>query len=137
MAPVEFIDLTGNLHEDSRGFVFFPCRDQARRLQDLQRTFHLVSIEPGQARGHHLHPGYEEWLYPFHGRVVFLWEEPPGQVRERVLGGRRTLVRIPPGVGHAVRNPGSDIVYLLAWREPVEGGEATPETVPWSMSPTD
>jgi len=130
MSQVEFLDIAGEIHEDPRGFVFFPWQQEgAQEPQDVLRTFHLVSIAPGQVRGNHLHPGHREYLFTFHGAGALLWEAPAGEMRERRLTGRRTLVAIPPGVAHALRNPGPEILYLLAWRQRMEGSSAEPETV--------
>ncbi|MEW6387270.1 MAG: cupin domain-containing protein [Thermodesulfobacteriota bacterium] len=129
MTSVAFIDLKEEINADDRGFSFFVFPGRVRKAQDVLRSFHLVSIEPGQVRGNHLHPGHEEWLYPFHGIGVLQWEAPPGQVQERVVSGNRALVRIPPGVAHALKNPGLEILYLLAWREAVEPAGQEPETV--------
>jgi dTDP-4-dehydrorhamnose 3,5-epimerase-like enzyme len=129
VAEVEFLDISGDTHEDPRGFVFFPWQDGVGEPQDLLRTFHLISIAPGQVRGNHLHPGHREYLFTFHGAGVLLWEDQAGEVKERLLTGRRTLVRIPPGIAHALRNPGPEILYLLAWRERTEGSLTEPETL--------
>jgi oxalate decarboxylase/phosphoglucose isomerase-like protein (cupin superfamily) len=135
MADVEFLDLSGEIREDSRGFSLFPWQDRVQAPRDLLRTFHLISILPGQSRGHHAHPGYRECLLTFHGAGVFLWEPRPGEAQERLLTGNRTLVRIPPGIPHALRNPGPEILYLLAWRERAETGPEEPETEPHPLSP--
>jgi oxalate decarboxylase/phosphoglucose isomerase-like protein (cupin superfamily) len=129
MATVEFIDLTGEIKEDARGISFFPWQSRIKEPGDLLRTFHLISIQPGQTRGNHLHPGFEEWLYVFHNPAVLIWEEPPGAVKERLISGHRTLVRIPPGLPHALKNPGPEVLYLLAWRQ-ATGAVTDPETVP-------
>lgn len=129
MSAVEFLEIAGETHEDPRGFIFFPWQQGVQEPQEALRTLHLISIAPGQTRGNHLHPGHREFLYAFHGAGVLLWEEPPGQVQERLLTGRRTLVRIPPGIAHALRNPGPGVLYLLAWRERVAGSPAEPESV--------
>jgi oxalate decarboxylase/phosphoglucose isomerase-like protein (cupin superfamily) len=129
MPEVEFLDISGETQADPRGFVFFPWQAGVKEPQDLLRTFHLISIAPGEIRGNHLHPGHREYLFTFHGAGVLLWEEPPGEVRERRLTGHRTLVRIPPSVAHALKNPGPEVLYLLAWREPVAGSPAEPESV--------
>lgn len=129
-AAVEFIDLGDTMREDPRGASFFPWQDQAPVDPEILRTFHLVSVQPGHSRGHHLHPGHEEWLYLFHGPGVLIWEAPPGEIREQAVSGGRTLMRIAPGVPHAVRNPGPEILYLLAWRTPAGAAPQEPETVP-------
>ena len=130
MAEVQFIDLSGEIKADARGLSFFPWQGRLQAPQGLLDTFHLISISPGQSRGHHLHPGQVEYLYPFHGRAVLIWEAAPGQVRERVISGESTLVHIPPGLAHAVTNPGPEILYLLAWREVSGPGPTAPETIP-------
>ena len=135
MADVEFLDLSGEIHEDPRGFSFFPWQDRLQDPRDLPRTFHLVSILPGQVRGNHLHPGYREILVTFHGAGVLLWEPRPGEIKERLLTGHRTLVRSPPGLPHALRNPGPEVLYLLAWRERAEDSPAEPETQPHPLTP--
>ena len=128
MEIVEFIDLTQELWEDPRGFSFYPLKGRTEDPANIPDAFHLVSIAPGQVRGNHLHPGRWEWLYPFHGTGYFRWEPHPGDIQERLVSGHRLLIRIPPGVAHALRNPGPEPLYLLAWRE----GEPDPtqETVP-------
>jgi uncharacterized RmlC-like cupin family protein len=130
MAEIQFIDLSGEIKADAWGISFFPWQGRLKAPGDMLSTFHLISIHPGQSRGHHLHPGHIEYLYPFHGRAVFIWEGAPGQIRERVISGDLTLIRIPAGLAHAVTNPGPEILYLLAWREVEGAGPGEPETIP-------
>jgi oxalate decarboxylase/phosphoglucose isomerase-like protein (cupin superfamily) len=132
MAAVEFIDLAPAIKEDAGGLSYFPWTGPIKAPADLLRTFHLISIPPGQIRGNHLHPGFEEWLYPFHGPGVLIWEAAPGEVRERLISGGRTLIRIPPGLPHALRNPGPEVLYLIAWRQ-ASGAATAPETVPYPL----
>ncbi len=129
MADLEFIDISGEIHEDERGFSFFPWQGRVRDPGEVLRTGHLVSVQPGHSRGHHYHPGHEEWLFTFHGAGFLVWEA-AGQIQERTISGGSTLIRIPPGVAHALTNPGPEILYLLAWREPAGGGPTEPESVP-------
>jgi dTDP-4-dehydrorhamnose 3,5-epimerase-like enzyme len=131
MDAIQFIDLTREIQEDGRGFSFYPLKGRTRDPQRLPEDFHLVSIAPNQVRGHHLHPGRWEWLYPFHGTGYFMWEPHPGDLRERVVSGRRLLIRIPPGMAHALRNPGPETLYLLAWRE--GDPDAAEDTVPYRL----
>ncbi|HZE21314.1 MAG TPA: hypothetical protein VE082_04605 [Desulfobaccales bacterium] len=133
MPEVEFIDLSGEIKSGPRGTSFFPWQGRLQEPGDLLRTFHLISIHSGQTRGQHLHPGHEEWLYLFHGVGVFVWEATPGQVRQQLIEGGHTLIRVPPGIAHAVTNPASEILYLLAWRQAAGPGPTDPETVPHSM----
>ena len=134
MAEVQFINLSGEIHVDTRGMSFFPWQGRLQASDDILNTFHLISIRPGHTRGNHLHPGHAEWLYPFHGDGVLIWEMDIGQVQERLISGDSTLILIPPGIAHAVKNPGPEILYLLAWREQAGAAIATaPETVPHTV----
>jgi oxalate decarboxylase/phosphoglucose isomerase-like protein (cupin superfamily) len=128
MAEVEFIEVSGQVNRGGRGFSFFPWAGRLHDAKEVLRTAHLVSIEPGHSRGHHLHPGHEEWLYLFHGVGVLVWEA-DGQVKESTIAGGDLMLRIPPGVAHALTNPGPEVLYLLAWREPAGEGPAEPESV--------
>lgn len=134
MAEVEFLDISGKIQEGPRGFSLLPWQEGVQEPQDLLRTFHLVSIAPGQVRGNHLHPGHRECLFPFHGAAVLIWETQSGRVQERLISGHRTLVRIPPGIAHALKNPGPEILYALAWREGSGNGPEGPETLPRPLS---
>jgi len=134
MAEVQFIDLSSEITADARGLSFFPWQGRAEEPQGLLDTFHLISVRPGQSRGHHFHPGHVEYLYPFHGRAVLTWEAAPGQIREQVINGDRTLISIPPGLAHAVTNPGPEVLYLLAWRQVSGPGPTDPETIPHPLS---
>ncbi len=129
MADVQFIAISGEIHRDERGFSFFPWQGRVRKPLEFLRTANLVSIQPGHSRGHHYHPGHEEWLFTFHGAGIFLWEA-AGQTQSRTISPETTLLRIPPGVPHALSNPGPEVVYLLAWRQPAGDGPTEPESLP-------
>lgn len=133
MTAVEFIDLTEEIFTDPRGLSFFPFKNRVHRPESLIEAFHLVSIAPGQVRGNHVHPGHVEWLYPFHGAGDFIWQEPGGARQERRLAGDRMAVRVAPGVAHALSNPGPEVIYLLAWREPAGEAGGQPETIPQAV----
>jgi oxalate decarboxylase/phosphoglucose isomerase-like protein (cupin superfamily) len=128
MADVEFSAVSGKLPRDERGFAFFPWPGEVRDPGEILPTCHLVSIQPGHTRGNHYHPGHEEWLFAFHGDGIITWEA-AGEIREQRVSGEGTLIRIPPGIAHAVTNPGPEVLYLLAWRQAAGEGPGEPETV--------
>jgi len=135
MAAVQFIDLRGEIHSDARGMSFFPWQGRLQAPEDLSNTFHLASIRPGCTRGNHLHPRHVEWLYPFHGIGILIWEASPGQIEERLISGDSTLIYIAPGIAHAFKNPGPETLYLMAWRGAVGEVSATePETVAYQVA---
>ena len=108
MTEIHFIDLSGEIKADARGMSFFPWQGRLKAPGDLPSTFHLISIRPGQSRGHHLHPGQAENLYPFHGPPSSSGKPPPA--RSGSGSSRRPHpAPHPAGRGHAVTNPGPEI----------------------------
>ncbi len=129
---IEFVDLSSALHQDERGFVFFPWQHLPATLplQEMCRNCHLVAIAAGQVRGQHQHPGKTEWLYVFHGQGRLFWRLPGQELQEKILADHRTLVVIPPGIPHALRNEGQGPLYLLAWRAALPGDSGEDDTLP-------
>lgn len=39
MSEVEFLDISGEIHEDPRGFVFFPWQEGVQKPQDCSAPF--------------------------------------------------------------------------------------------------
>jgi quercetin dioxygenase-like cupin family protein len=129
---IQFLELGDSLHRDERGFAYFPFQNLSDSLPktEMCANCHLVSIEPGHLRGQHRHPGKTEWLLFFHGTGQFYWRTADGQLHQRLLDGLPTLVVIPPGIPHTLRNDGSGPLYLLAWRAAVPAAGDAPDTVP-------
>ena len=136
MGQVQFIDLSDVIRTDPRGMAFFLFQHRQPPPSETLATFHLVSVAPGETRGQHYHPAHDEWLYLFAHPGVFIWQDRAGQVQERLIEGDHTMIRIHPGIAHAVSNPGPGRLYLLAWREPAADGidAGQPETVFFSLS---
>ncbi len=129
--PIQFFDVGDSLHQDERGFVFFPFQGLAATLprEEMCASCHLISIAPGQVRGQHQHPQKTEWLYIFHGRGRLFWRLPGQERQEKLLTNNRFLVVIAPGIPHALRNEGTEPLYLLAWRAAGEGDDSEVDTV--------
>ncbi|MFP3866910.1 MAG: cupin domain-containing protein [Desulfobacteraceae bacterium] len=127
----QFLDLGDRIKQDERGLAFFPFQEGIAPPEGpiILKSFHLVSILPGQVRGNHQHPHKREWLYVFNGEGNFVWQDDQGQRHQRRLGGNQTMVIIPPGIPHALQNNGPRVLYLLAWRLP-EREISEPDTVP-------
>jgi hypothetical protein len=131
-AEVQFLELGESLHRDERGFAYFPFQNlpDSLALKEMCGNCHLISIEPGHLRGQHRHPGKTEWLLLFHGMGQLYWRTADGQVHQRLLNGLQTLVVIPPGIPHTLRNDGTHPLYLLAWRAEVPAAGDAADTVP-------
>jgi quercetin dioxygenase-like cupin family protein len=127
-----FINLHDAIKIDERGLIYFPFQgevDQSFGWEVLE-SFHLVSLLPGQTRGNHLHPNKIEWLYVFNGEGQFYWTNDQGQLRQKLLQGDQTMVIIPPGIPHALKNDRAGVLYLLAWRVAEEEDVSAPDTIP-------
>jgi oxalate decarboxylase/phosphoglucose isomerase-like protein (cupin superfamily) len=129
-AEIQFVDLGDSWRRDERGFVYFPFQNllETPLLAESCASCHLISIEPGHHRGQHQHPGKTEWLLVFHGEGELFWRS-RDTLHQRRLTDNHTLVVIPPGIPHTLRNDGSAPLFLLAWRAAVEPGGDEPDTV--------
>ncbi len=129
---IHFLDLGEALRQDERGFVYFPYQNRldSLPLAEMCTSCHLISILAGQLRGQHQHPGKTEWLYVFHGQGQLFWRTRDHDLQQRLLSGNRTLVVIPPGMPHTLRNDGPEPLYLLAWRAGGQPDRKEPDTVP-------
>lgn len=117
MQEVEFIDAGQAFYESVHGWAFFPFQAEAMPFDRVDGTsFHVVKSNPGEIRGNHRHPGVEEWLHVFGGLSVFYWQTSDGQVRKKAIDNEHTIIRVAPGVPHALSNPGPDDVYIVAFR---------------------
>jgi hypothetical protein len=135
-AQIQFLALGDKLHQDEIGFAYFPFQNLPESLppEEICTSCHLISIEPAHLRGQHQHPGKTEWLLLFYGTGLFFWRPKNGQVQQRLLSGFPTLVIIPPGIPHALRNDGSGPLYLLAWRASLQAGRDEPDTIPEDLN---
>ncbi len=129
---IQFLDLGDSLHQDESGFVYFPFQSLpfSTPVTEMLTSCRLISILPGQIRGQHQHPHKTEWLYVFRGQGRFFGRLKDDRLRQRWLDDHRTLVIIPPGIPHTLRNDGSGPLYLLAWRVALQPGLDEPDTLP-------
>ncbi len=106
VADIQFLDLGDSLRQDERGEVYFPFQNLPDSMPraEMCTSCHLISILPGQLRGQHQHPHKTEWLYVFHGQGQLFWRRHDGSQQQCVLDNNRTLVVIPPGIPHTLRN---------------------------------
>jgi len=96
---------------DARGLVFEPIGVEAIALQ---RNVHVALTEPGGIRGNHFHERATEITVVLGPGLVRLRED--GQVRDvNVPPGETWRFIIPPGVGHAFQNTGTQPLLLVAF----------------------
>lgn len=89
---------------DHRGWGTSPLL--AAALTEGPADLHVVSIKPLAVRGNHLHPGSTEWMLVCGGPAEVVWRADNTLLthREFIPPDDPTLLEIPPGCAHAVRN---------------------------------
>src|SRR5262245_2753772 len=67
------------------------------------RYLAFIELKAGSARGNHYHNAKDEWVYLIRGSVSLEVQEVTGGPRESIPLIAGDLVRIPPGVAHALK----------------------------------
>lgn len=98
---------------DARGWVVNPIPPPyaARPFGHL----HLASMAPGAVRGNHRHRRLNELIFVWGGRSAWRVEGPDGGEEFELSAAELTVVEIPAGLGHAVRNIDDHLIYLLSY----------------------
>jgi len=110
----------GTTHADERGDLCEIYDDRWEFTTDPVVYAYLLTLRPGSIRGWSLHTKQDDRLFFASGTVkVALYdarEDSPsvGDVNVLFLGTHdRALLRIPPGVYHAVKNVGTEEAVLM------------------------
>ena len=96
---------------DPRGGVFEPLND-AELAQ--QRNVHVVLTRPNEVRGNHLHQAATETATVV-GPCLVRLKEADGMRDVQVPAGETWRFTIPPGVVHAFRNTGDEVMVLISF----------------------
>ena len=110
---------------DARGWVIEPI---AEGLLSAQRNVHVVLTEPGGIRGNHYHERSTE-VFVVMGPGLVRFREADGLRDVRVPEGEALRFTIPPGTPHAIYNPGTKPMLLMAFNS-LPHDRAHPDTVP-------
>jgi dTDP-4-dehydrorhamnose 3,5-epimerase-like enzyme len=132
MHSIKIISLPQYFRREPKGRSFTPFKDPdlTDKIDIDWTTFHTVSMEPGTIRGNHFHSQATEWLLFCGGPVLLAWQDPDSEtIKKFGIKDNETLVIIPPGVKHAVKNVGNQVLYLIAFRSPALSSEE-PEVLP-------
>jgi len=115
-------------HRDVRGSVFEPLNDAELAAQ---KNVHVVLTQPNEVRGNHVHRNAVEITSVAGPCLIRLKED--GQIRDLdVPAGEIWRLTIPPGVVHAFRNTGEQVMVLVSFSTQVHdptGGDTQRETI--------
>jgi UDP-2-acetamido-2,6-beta-L-arabino-hexul-4-ose reductase len=102
-----------SLYRDERGWLteILSANKDSKRIEQV----HFAVSKPGAVRGNHYHKRRTEWLCVTYGTGRILLEDAGGNEREElvVTGGSPVLVKIPPGIVHAIENCADVAMHLL------------------------
>jgi UDP-2-acetamido-2,6-beta-L-arabino-hexul-4-ose reductase len=126
--------VVSKLHQkfDDRGWLAEILQMDGGGVQGSGQIF-VSAAKPGVTKGRHYHTRKVEWFCVIHGRARLVLEELKSGRREEIEMGESSMVtvKIPPGVGHAITNVGSDLMLLMVYVNEVFD-PANPDTIPWS-----
>ena len=112
-----------NDHRDSRGYVINPF--EHLQSTSLISNCHIFSIEPGNTRGNHAHPGRNEEVIVLSGQLVI---RIPDQDVEYTLC-EAEILKIEPGVRHIFENEKDSTAIAICWSSRREEGYEGPDTI--------
>ena len=117
---------------DARG-VSFTAPPEALQFVGRMLDVHVSSSQPGDVRGNHYHLRRREAIVILPGTSwSFHWDEGEGtSAQHRSFNGDRAiLVLVAPDASHAIRNDGSETLWLLAISSEIyDAGESAPRKV--------
>ena len=119
--------------KDKRGRVF----EVLRREHVLEGGFGQVYVftgSPGSVKGNHYHTRKTEWFCVISGEGELILCDCESQLRDYITlsGDCPTVVTIPAGVAHAIRNLGDTEMIVLAYiTEPYRPED--PDTYPFPL----
>jgi dTDP-4-dehydrorhamnose 3,5-epimerase-like enzyme len=98
-------------HRDARGSLFEPLTDSELAAQ---KNVHVVLTRPNEVRGNHVHRTATE-ITSVVGPCLVRLKEADGVRDVEVPAGETWRFVIPPGVVHAYRNTGDELMVLVSF----------------------
>lgn len=118
---------------DSRGRVFEVLRSEHVPQGGFGQVY-VFTGSPGSVKGNHYHVRKTEWFCVLSGQGELVLCDRESQQRECITltGDRPTVVTIPAGMAHAMRNLGDTEMVVLAYiTEPYNPED--PDTCPFTL----
>ena len=98
-------------HRDARGALFEPLDDRGLAAQ---KNVHVVLTAPGEVRGNHCHRNSSETTTVV-GPCLVRLKDPAGARDVEVPDGEVWRFTIPPGIVHAFRNTGTQVMTMVSF----------------------
>ena len=104
---------------DERGCLVKLLMQQ--ELKDARQEFgeiYITTAKPGVVKGNHYHPLATEWFFIISGQGKLALCTAEGERRDISLSGDDpTIVKVPAGIRHAIKNVGTEDLALLAYAD--------------------
>lgn len=118
---------------DNRGRVFEVLRREHVHEDGFGQVYVFTGF-PGSVKGNHYHTRKTEWFCVIGGEGELILSDMVSEQREHITlkGDQPTVVTIPAGVAHAIRNQGDTEMVVLAYiTEPYNPDD--PDTFPFLL----
>ncbi len=124
------------VNQDERGMVVEIIRREDTEEGKPFGQVYLTTANPGYIKGNHYHKRKTEWFCVIKGKGELILRDLKSKELKKILMDDEKnflLVKIPPNVAHAIRNIGSEVLYLLAYiDEPYNPDD--PDTYPLEIN---
>jgi dTDP-4-dehydrorhamnose 3,5-epimerase-like enzyme len=127
MSQIEFIELEN--HGDHRGTLFSIGHQDLNFLSSI-KNIHYGTIDYHSIRGNHYHLERNEILViTYSDDWTFYWSDKDAQevTLRNYRGNGSVLIKIDPGVAHAVKNTGKSVLQVISLSD-TEFDERAPDT---------
>ena len=117
---------------DDRGYLIkiLMQNDLGRARREFGEIYVTTAL-PGIMKGNHYHNQATEWFCVLSGEGLLVLEDEQARRREIILRGEEpTVVKVPTGIRHAIKNIGGEILSLLAYADyPFDPADTIPADI--------
>jgi len=114
------------IHQDARGWLV-----EVLKREGIKQVY-VASIEPGFVRGNHYHLEKTEWFFVIGKSVEIVIEDIKTKTREIIDTKDMKVVTMLPKKAHAVKNLGSETIYLVSIVDHIYDPKNT-DTFPYNL----
>jgi UDP-2-acetamido-2,6-beta-L-arabino-hexul-4-ose reductase len=117
---------------DDRGYLIKVLMQQ--QLGEARREFgeiYITKAQHGMIKGNHYHDQATEWFCVLSGEGLLVLEDERAGRQEIILRGEEpTVVRVPKGIRHGIKNIGQEMLSLLAYADyPYDPADTIPADI--------
>ncbi len=102
------------LHADERGWLAEMLK-RTELKEDIKQVY-VATINPGHIRGNHYHLKRKEWFFLVGGKAKIYLQNVKTKEKTclNISPGKPNVITIFPGIAHAVKNTGKEMIYLVS-----------------------